>query len=74
MAATSDLAQHPMPVQAGWPADTVLGTVFLLTAAELAQADADDTADGRRATARLASGDTARIYVGARPGGPLDPA
>ena len=64
--ATSGLARHPVAVRTGRAADTVPGTVFLITPAELAQADAYEVSDYRRVRAALASGDTAWVYVDAR--------
>lgn len=67
--ATSGLTHHPMLVHTGQPSDMVSGTVFLITPAELAQADAYEVSDYRRARAALASGESAWVYVDARPAG-----
>ncbi|MEZ5956252.1 MAG: gamma-glutamylcyclotransferase family protein [Hyphomonadaceae bacterium] len=54
---------HPIVAQSGNDADRVAGTVFEITAAELAAADAYEVADYKRVNARLASGSTAWVYV-----------
>ena len=64
--ATSGLTHHPMLVWTGSASDMVPGTVFLVTPAELAQADAYEVSDYRRDKAELASGDSAWVYVDAR--------
>lgn len=63
---TSGLTHHPMLVWTGDLQDTVQGTVFQLTPAELAQADAYEVADYRRVRAPLASGSSAWVYADAR--------
>lgn len=65
--ATSGLKYHPMLVSTGRPSDMVSGTVFLISPNELAQADAYEVSDYRRERAALASGDSAWVYVDARP-------
>ena len=64
---TSGLTHHPMLVWTGRRDDTVPGTVFRLTPEELAQADAYEVSDYRRARAVMASGASAWLYVDARP-------
>jgi len=64
---TSGLTHHPMLVASGQLADRVPGTVFSITAAELAQADAYEVADYKRVSVTLASGRAAWVYVDARP-------
>jgi gamma-glutamylcyclotransferase (GGCT)/AIG2-like uncharacterized protein YtfP len=54
---------HPIVIQSGDDADRVAGTVFEITAAELAAADEYEVADYERVSARLASGSTAWVYV-----------
>lgn len=54
---------HPVVVESGDPADTVAGTVFAITPAELAAADAYEVSDYRRVAVRLASGLEAWVYV-----------
>lgn len=63
---TSGLTHHPMLVKTGLADDKVDGTVFSITAAELAQADAYEVADYRRVRAALASGGSAWVYADAR--------
>jgi len=53
---------HPI-VMPGGRDDRVPGTVFQITAAELAAADAYEVADYKRVAAPLASGLTAWVYV-----------
>lgn len=65
---TSGLTHHPMLVRTGRADDAVAGTVFLLTAAELARADAYEVAEYRRVRAALASGGSAWVYADARDG------
>lgn len=64
--ATSGKTHHPMLVMTGRPQDGVDGTVFTVTAAELAHADAYEVADYRRDRVRLASGMLAWAYLDAR--------
>lgn len=54
---------HPIVSETGDPADGVAGTVFTITAAELAAADTYEVSDYRRVRARLASGIEAWVYV-----------
>mgnify|MGYP001110795590 CR=1 FL=1 len=53
---------HPI-VMPGGANDRVAGTVFEITAEELAAADSYEVADYRRVAAALASGRTAWVYV-----------
>ncbi len=54
---------HPIVVPSENPADTVAGTVFRITARELAAADAYEVSDYVRIETRLASGLLAWVYV-----------
>lgn len=54
---------HPIVSASGDPDDEVAGTVFRISAAELAAADRYEVADYRREQARLASGALAWVYV-----------
>jgi len=54
---------HPIVMQSRDDSDRVAGTVFEITAAELAAADEYEVADYERVEARLASGSTAWVYV-----------
>lgn len=54
---------HPMVVEAGNPADEVQGTLFSITEAELAAADAYEVSDYKRVSAALKSGKRAWVYV-----------
>lgn len=56
---------HPILVATGNPADEVSGTVFLLSAVELQQADAYEVAEYTRIKARCKSGGQAWIYTAA---------
>jgi hypothetical protein len=60
---TSGLEVHLIVVPTGDPADRVEGVVVSLTAAELAAADAYETADYARVTVTLASGIEAFLYA-----------
>jgi len=53
---------HPIVMQ-GTASDRVPGTVFEITAEELAAADRYEVADYKRVSAKLASGLTAWVYV-----------
>ena len=64
--ATSGKTHHPIVRRTGQPADRVAGTVFEVTDAELAHADAYEVADYQRVRAGLASGAQAWVYVDAR--------
>lgn len=61
--ATSGVRHHPIVSASGDPSDRVAGTVFLITAEELAAADAYEVADYTRVEAPLASGERAWVYV-----------
>lgn len=54
---------HPIVSHTGDRADRVPGTVFLITADELASADAYEVSDYERINAQLASGLRAWVYV-----------
>jgi gamma-glutamylcyclotransferase (GGCT)/AIG2-like uncharacterized protein YtfP len=60
---TSGLEVHLIVAPTGDPADRVEGVVLSLTPAELAAADAYETADYRRVTVTLASGTEAFLYA-----------
>lgn len=62
--ALSGLAAHPIVRATGDPADHVEGTVFAITPAELAAADAYEVGAYRRIAVQLGSGLTAWAYVG----------
>jgi len=62
----SGMTHHPLLVPSGRPQDLVDGTVFAITPAELAHADAYEVADYRRERVTLASGLAAWVYVDAR--------
>lgn len=59
----SGLAVHRIARRTGDPADIVPGTLFRLSAAELAATDAYEVGDYVRVAARLASGAEAFVYV-----------
>lgn len=61
--ATSGERFHPIVSETGDPADSVAGTVFAITQAELDAADTYEVSDYRRVLARLASGTDAWVYV-----------
>ena len=61
--ATSGTAVHRVVEETADAADRVEGTVLQLTPAELAIADAYETADYRRVTVTLASGAGAFLYA-----------
>lgn len=61
--ATSGKRFHPIVSATGDPADSVQGTVFRITEAELAAADEYEVADYKRVAVRLASGFDAWVYV-----------
>jgi hypothetical protein len=65
--ATSGSATHLIVIPTGDPADTVPGLLFRITAAELAAADAYETADYVRVEAVLSSGRRAWVYAAADP-------
>lgn len=54
---------HPIVTPSTDPADSVSGTVFWITAEELAAADRYEVSDYQRVEANLASGGTAWVYV-----------
>lgn len=54
---------HPIVRRSGDAADRVAGTVFEITAAELAAADAYEVSDYQRIEALLASSSKAWVYV-----------
>jgi gamma-glutamylcyclotransferase (GGCT)/AIG2-like uncharacterized protein YtfP len=64
--ATSGSTHHPILRRAADPAARVAGTVFEVTEAQLASADAYEVAAYRRIAVTLASGDRAWVYVDAR--------
>jgi gamma-glutamylcyclotransferase (GGCT)/AIG2-like uncharacterized protein YtfP len=69
--ATSGKTHHPVVAYSGNASDKVSGTVFAITAEELRQADEYEVAAYRRDRVRLASGESAWVYVDAesrRPG------
>ncbi|PZQ62336.1 MAG: UDP-N-acetylmuramate--alanine ligase [Phenylobacterium zucineum] len=61
--AASGADHHPIVVETGDPADSVAGTVFGITEAELAAADTYEVDDYRRVAVRLLSGVEAWVYV-----------
>lgn len=61
--AASGLSHHPIVRFSGDASDLVEGTVFELSDAELAQADAYEVSDYQRVLAPLASGTQAWVYV-----------
>jgi hypothetical protein len=61
--ATSGERFHPIVEPSSNPADEVVGTVFQVTPAELAAADAYEVADYVRVSVRLKSGIEAWVYV-----------
>jgi gamma-glutamylcyclotransferase (GGCT)/AIG2-like uncharacterized protein YtfP len=64
--AASGKTHHPILSFTGRLADRVSGTVFEVTDAELAQADAYEVDDYRRVVVTLASGAKAWVYVDAQ--------
>jgi gamma-glutamylcyclotransferase (GGCT)/AIG2-like uncharacterized protein YtfP len=54
---------HPMVVETGNPEDEVPGTLFLITEAEFAAADAYEVSDYKRIEVLLKSGKSAWVYV-----------
>jgi hypothetical protein len=65
--ATSGTAYHTIVRETGNQRDEVPGTMFKITPAELARADAYEVADCKRVSVRLGSGIEAFVYVDARP-------
>jgi hypothetical protein len=63
--ATSGQSSHPILKRTGDPKDEIAGTVFAVTEAELAAADAYEVADYKRIAVRLKSGTEAFVYVDA---------
>ena len=61
--AASGLSHHPIVRFSGDTDDRVAGTVFEVSDAELAQADAYEVSDYQRVLAPLASGTQAWVYV-----------
>lgn len=61
--ATSGEAYHPIVEASGDANDRVAGTVFAISAEELARADAYEVDDYHRVEAALASGRRAWVYV-----------
>jgi gamma-glutamylcyclotransferase (GGCT)/AIG2-like uncharacterized protein YtfP len=61
--ATSQADHHPIVAASGDPADEIPGTVFAISDAELAAADAYEVSDYRRVEVRLKSGRNAWVYV-----------
>jgi gamma-glutamylcyclotransferase (GGCT)/AIG2-like uncharacterized protein YtfP len=64
--AASGKTHHPIVRFNGNPASRLPGTVFEITDAELASADAYEVAAYKRVFAKLASGKSAWVYVDAR--------
>jgi hypothetical protein len=64
--ATSGTAQHTIARESDNVRDELPGTVFRLTQAELAAADAYEVTDCKRVAVRLGSGIDAFVYVDAR--------
>ena len=64
--ATSGKTHHPIARFNGSPESRIAGTVFEITAAELADADRYEVSAYRRIAATLASGLQAWVYVDAR--------
>jgi hypothetical protein len=62
--AVSGIAEHPVAVRTDNAADSVDGTRFALTSAELAATDVYEAADYVRVPVTLTSGTTAWLYVG----------
>jgi len=65
--ATSGTAHHTVARETGNPLNQVPGTLFRITQAELAAADAYEVTDCKRVTVRLESKIDAFVYVDARP-------
>jgi gamma-glutamylcyclotransferase (GGCT)/AIG2-like uncharacterized protein YtfP len=57
---------HPVIIETGDPLDEVRGTLFLVSEAELAAADAYEVSDYKRIQVTLKSGRTAWVYAKAR--------
>ena len=69
---TSGTALHTIVRKTGAPLDEVPGIVLRITGAELAAADAYETADYTRVTVRLGSGIEAFVYVDSSQASHLD--
>jgi hypothetical protein len=69
--ATSGTALHTIAHETGDPLDEVPGTVFRITEAELAAADAYEVADCKRVIVRLGSGIDAFVYVNSASSGQI---
>jgi hypothetical protein len=54
---------HPVIIETGNPADEVRGTLFLISEAELAAADAYEVSDCKRIKMTLKSGKSAWVYA-----------
>jgi gamma-glutamylcyclotransferase (GGCT)/AIG2-like uncharacterized protein YtfP len=63
--AASGTARHPIVRPTGDPSDSVAGTLFVITPAELAAADTYEVDDYRRFQVRLNSGTQAWVYLAA---------
>ena len=63
--ASSGQEYHPILHYSGEPTDQVAGTVFAISAAELAAADSYEVDDYQRVTTTLLSGQVAWVYVAA---------
>lgn len=63
--ASSGQEYHPILRYSGVPADQVAGTVFAISAAELAAADRYEVDDYQRVATTLLSGQVAWVYVAA---------
>ncbi|MBK5511752.1 gamma-glutamylcyclotransferase [Pseudomonas sp. TH08] len=61
--ATSGKTHHPIVQESGNAADEIVGTVFRITAEELAAADEYEVADYKRVSVLLKSGVDAWVYV-----------
>ncbi|QAX84726.1 UDP-N-acetylmuramate--alanine ligase [Pseudomonas sp. DTU12.3] len=61
--ATSGKTHHPIVQESGNAADEIAGTVFQITAQELAAADEYEVADYKRVSVLLKSGVDAWVYV-----------
>jgi gamma-glutamylcyclotransferase (GGCT)/AIG2-like uncharacterized protein YtfP len=61
--AKSGMKFHPVVAETGNPIDEVPGTLFLITEAELAAADAYEVSDYKRIEVSLRSGRRAWVYV-----------
>ena len=63
--AASGTDRHPIVRPTGDPSDSVAGTLFVITPAELAAADTYEVDDYRRFQVRLSSGTQAWVYLAA---------